>query len=86
MKDSTQAPGGTLAPLPIPEERFASWSMDFVTHLPESRGFNAIFTCVDRLTKLVRLTPCRYGDAALSAGEVATLFFDRVVRDFGVPQ
>ena len=58
--------------------------MDFITHLPSSGGFNAVFTCVDRLTKLVRITPCSMGDD-LSAGEVARLFFDRIVRDFGVP-
>ena len=60
--------------------------MDFITYLPESNGFNAIFTCVKRLTKLVRLTPCRFGDGLLDAKEVARLFFDRVVRDFGVPK
>ena len=59
--------------------------MDFITHLPVSGGCNCIFTCVDRLTKLVRLTSCAYGDAALTAGECARLFFDRVVRDFGIP-
>ena len=58
--------------------------MDFITGLPPSGGYNAIFTCVDRLTKLVRLTPCTMGDD-LSAGETARLFFDRVIRDFGVP-
>jgi hypothetical protein len=60
--------------------------MDFITGLPPVRGANCIYTCVDRLTKLVRLTPCWMGDDILTAGEVARLFFDRVVRDFGVPR
>ena len=60
--------------------------MDFITHLPEVRGYNCVYTCVDRLTKLVRLTPCRMGEGSLGAGEVARIFFDRVVRDFGVPR
>lgn len=59
--------------------------MDFITGLPLSGGYNAIYTVVDRLTKLVRLTPCTMGEAALTAGEVAHMFFERVVRDFGVP-
>ena len=59
--------------------------MDFITGLPLSGGFNAIFTCVERLTKLVRITPCYMGESSLDAGGVARLFFDRVVRDFGVP-
>ena len=49
-------------------------------------GFDTIFTCVDRLTKLVRFTPCRMGDGQLGAMETAHLFFDRVIRDFGVPE
>ena len=58
--------------------------MDFITHLPESGGYNAVMTCVDRLTKLTRLTLCVYGDLELSAVSVAHMFFDRVVRDFGI--
>lgn len=58
--------------------------MDFITHLPPCHGYDAIYTCVDRLTKLVRLTPLR--SAASGAGEIARIFFDRVIRDFGVPK
>jgi len=64
-----------MAPLPVPQRRFGSWSMDFVTSLPECKGFNAIYTCVDRLTKLVRVCPCKVGESALSASETAQLFF-----------
>ena len=60
-KDSTERPAGALQPLPIPRNRFESWSMDFVTDLPEHNGYNCIFTCVDRLTKMVKLIPCRMG-------------------------
>ena len=65
-KDSTQATPGLLQPLPIPQERFSSWSMDFITSLPLCNGYNAIFTCVDRLTKLTRLIPCSLGEGALT--------------------
>ena len=50
---------GKLQPLQVPESRFDSWSMDFITHLLECGGFNRIYTCVERLTKLVRLTPVK---------------------------
>lgn len=60
--------------------------MDFITHLPPSQGFTAIMTCVERLTKLVRVVPCAVGEGELDARAVAKLFFDRVVRDFGVPR
>ena len=60
--------------------------MDFVTGLPLCGGkYNAIFTCVDRLTKFTRLTPCSLGEGELSDAHVAKLFFDAVVRQFGLP-
>ena len=59
--------------------------MDFITGLPDCDGFNAIYTCVDRLTKLVRLIPCKLGAGELSAAAVAKLFFNQVVRQFGLP-
>jgi hypothetical protein len=60
--------------------------MDFISGLPLHKGCNAIFTCVDRLTKLTRLTPCFMGDNVLTAVETAQLFFNRIVRDFGIPE
>ena len=58
--------------------------MDFITSLPEVDGYSAILTCVDRLTKLVRLTPTRM--EGLDARGVAKRFIRRIVRDFGVPK
>ena len=55
--------------------------MDFITGLPLCGGkFNAIFTCVDRLTKFTKLTPCSLGGGELAAESVAAMFFDSVVR------
>ena len=56
--------------------RFGSWSMDFITGFPAcANGFNAIFTCVDCLTKYTILTACTLGAGELSAKQVAQLFF-----------
>ena len=66
--DSTQAPPGLLEPLPIAERRFGSWSMDFITGLLScANGCNAIFTCVDCLTKYTVLTACTLGVGEVSA-------------------
>ena len=59
--------------------------MDFITDLPPCGGFNGIYTCVDKLTKFVKLIPVSIGEGALSAPEVARLFFEHVVRLFGIP-
>ena len=66
LKDQTSLPPGSLAPIPLPLDCFSFWTMDFITSLPEDQGCNAIFTCIDKLTKLVRLTPCRMGEGLLS--------------------
>ena len=59
--------------------------MDFITDLPPCSDFNGIYTCVDNLTKFVKLTPVLIGEGALSAPEVAHLFFEHVVLLFGIP-
>ncbi|XP_017431929.1 uncharacterized protein LOC108339302 [Vigna angularis] len=47
-----QRPGGLLQQLEIPEWKWDSIAMDFVTHLPHTvRGHDAISVIVDRLTK-----------------------------------
>ena len=47
--------------------------MDFITDLPacSPMGYNGIFTVVDRLTKFVRLIPCKLGEGGLDAKHVA---------------
>ena len=72
-------PAGLLHPVEIPHERFEVWSMDFITDLPPCGGFNGIYTCVDKLTKFVKLIPVSIWEGALSAPEVACLFFEHVV-------
>ena len=53
--------------------------MDFITDLPPCGGFNGTYTCVDKLTKFVKLIPVLIGEGALVALEVAHLFFEHVV-------
>lgn len=58
--------------------------MDFVINLPESsRGYDCIFTIVDRFSRLVRFVPCM---TASSADDVARLFFEHWVCRFGMPK
>ena len=53
--------------------------MDFITDLLLYSGFNGIYTCIDKLTKFVKLIPVSIGEGALSAPEVAHLFFEHAV-------
>ena len=85
MKDQTSLAPGSLPPIPFLLDYFSFWTMDFITSLTEDQGSNAIFTCIEKLMKLVHLTPCHMGEGLLSAEQIAKLFYENVVRFFGVP-
>src|SRR4051794_10271414 len=51
-KSRNHQPHGKLQPLAIPNERWESVSMDFITHLPKTKAkHDAILVTVDRLSK-----------------------------------
>jgi len=81
-KGSAASPFGLLQPLPIPEYPWESVSLDLVTDLPISNGFDAVFVVVDRLTKYIILVPC---NKTVNAPQLAQLFIDNVFRRFGMP-
>jgi len=82
-KGGNARPGGLLQPLQVPDHPWESVSMDFVVHLPQTAaGHTAILVCVDRLTKMVHLGPCR--DTS-TAEDVAKLFFNMVFVKHGLP-
>ena len=58
--------------------------MDFIINLPPCGGFNGLYTCVDKLTKFVKLIPISIRKGALSAPEIACLFFEHVVQLFDI--
>jgi hypothetical protein len=73
-KSEQTHPTGLLQPLPIPEQKWESISMDFITGLPRVQGRDCIFVVVDRLTKFAHFfaIPMDY-----KAIQVAELFFRR---------
>lgn len=73
-KPRNAQPQGLLSPLPIPDERFDTISIDFMT-LPLSKdGFNSCFVIVDKLTKLISLTATK--DTS-SASDTAKIFVQK---------
>ena len=80
-KYSTQKPAGLLQPLPIPSQVCEDVSIDFITCLPQSRGFTTILVAVDRLTKYAHFAPLPKSYNAL---KVATVFIDTVVKHHGI--
>ncbi|CAJ2652361.1 unnamed protein product [Trifolium pratense] len=82
QKYLTSSPGGLLQPLPIPERIWEDISMDFITNLPRSKGYEAILVIVDRLSKYAHFTPLKHPYTARSIAEV---FVREVVRLHGIP-
>jgi hypothetical protein len=73
---------GLLQPLPIPEQKWESNSMDFITGLSKVQGKDCIYVVVDRLTKFAHFytIPTDY-----NVVQVSELFFREVFRLYGLP-
>ena len=56
--------------------------MDFVTGLPKSQGYDAIWVVVDQLTKTRHFVPCR---SSVDATGLADLFVQHIFRIHGLP-
>ncbi|OWZ20828.1 Reverse transcriptase-rnase h-integrase [Phytophthora megakarya] len=81
-KSSSLLKNGTLMPLPIPAEPWQSVSIDFITGLPVSNGYDAIMNCVCRQSKRALFTPPH---STATAADTAKLFFNAVARHHGLP-
>jgi len=82
-KSSNQKPFGLLQPLEIPDSRWHTVSMDFITSLPKSAaGHNAILVFVDKLSKMVILAPT---SDTCTAEDAARLFITNVWQHHGTP-
>lgn len=72
-----------LLPLPIPDRLWTQVAVDFVTDLPESKGYTVILVMVDRFSKGCKFIPfC----CLPSARQVAEVLFQHVFRCYGLPE
>jgi hypothetical protein len=74
---------GLLRPLAAPDRAWKDISMDFITHLPESHGYDAVLVVVDRLTKFRYYIPYK---GTCDTEEAARLFRDHIWRYHGLPE
>ena len=81
-KVERRRPAGLLQPLPVPPGRWTDVTMDLLTDLPRSRGYDAVVVFCDRLTKMRRFAPTT---KRCTAEELARLFLEHVVKLHGVP-
>ncbi|QRV99033.1 Retrotransposable element Tf2 protein [Ceratobasidium sp. AG-Ba] len=81
-KHSNQLPPGLLNPIELPTRPWDHINYDLITGLPESEGFDAILTVVDRLSRMVHFIPTT---SRASAADVANLFVTYVWKLHGLP-
>ena len=63
---------------------FSTVTMDFITDLPESNGYDSLMVAVDHdVTKAIVLMPC---NKTINAMETAELYLNQVFRRFGLPR
>ena len=72
-----------LKPNPVTDAPWQDISMNFVVGLPESKGYDAIYVVVDRLTKCRHMVPCK---STCSSEDLADLFLHNVWKDHGLPE
>ena len=72
-----------LQPNQIPTDIWGIITMDFITDLPVSQGFNSLFIVVDCLSKATIIAPC---NKTITAEETAKLYMNHVWRQTGLPQ
>ena len=72
-----------LRPNDIPGNIWQTITMDFITDLPTSKGYDSLLVTVDRFSKAIILTPC---NKTITALETAELILNNVWRRVGLPQ
>lgn len=81
-KADKQKKAAPLNPNPIPDRNWQHVSMDRITHLPASNGFDAILVFVDMKSKDYIPIPCT---DTIDAEGVARLFINHVYSHHGLP-
>lgn len=74
---------GLLSPLPVPKQAWDVISMDFISGLPLSDGFDCIMVIVDNFTKYGHFIPVKH---PYNAQKIADLFLDNVYKLHSKPR
>jgi Integrase zinc binding domain len=81
-KSTHHARHGKLYPLPIPPGPWKSVSMDFVVEFPKSQGFDAIYVCVNRFTKIAHFC---LTTSDIDTKRTSKLYVNHIFRLHGLP-
>lgn len=82
-KPSQQVPMGLLQPIPNPERRWSTVTIDLITQLPRTKnGNDAIVVMVDKVSKMIHTHATK---TKVTAPQLAKIFMQEVIRHHGIP-
>jgi RNase H-like domain found in reverse transcriptase/Reverse transcriptase (RNA-dependent DNA polymerase)/Integrase zinc binding domain/Chromo (CHRromatin Organisation MOdifier) domain len=81
-KVQRRAPVGELHPVPVPEQRWSTISVDFIVELPESNGHDSVMVVVDSVSKTSHFVPTNTTVTALGS---ARLYMRNIWKLHGLP-
>jgi predicted aspartyl protease len=81
-KTFPQKPRGALLPNPVPDRPWGVISLDLITDLPASDGFDSILNVVDRLTKTAHSIPTT---KTVDTNGMIDLYINHIWRYHGLP-
>jgi len=82
-KIQRRLPTGELQPLPIPEERWDIISVDFISELPESGGYDSVMVAVDSVGKRPHFVKTV---TTVTAAGAANLYLRNIWKLHGLPR
>ena len=82
-KSQRRLPVGELQPLPIPEDRWNTISVDFISELPESGGYDSIMVVVDSVGKRAHFIETV---TTVTAAGAANMYLRNVWKLHGLPR
>ena len=82
-KIQRRLPSGELQPLPIPDERWDAISVDFISELPESGGYDSIMVAVDSAGKRSHFVETV---TTVTAAGAANLYLRNIWKLHGLPR
>ena len=77
---------GLLVPSAIVDERWQDIAMDFIIGLLTAKGYNAICTLIDKLTKERHYAPCTTNDEGTTAEATAMILLNYLFRTHDIPK
>jgi hypothetical protein len=82
-KHSNQKPKGFLNPIPPPEQPWETVTNDFITQLPNSKGYDGIWVGADPLTKEAHFIPIK---SDIDTEETVDLYMKNIWKHHGLPK